>query len=619
MKRLLQCVFLFYGFMLINDGIGSPCPDSLYLAHQIKITDAQKYNYRYLGDILSHVPGLWIRDTGLPGQWSSGRIWGCYDNQLILLIDGQILNDPWTGSHDLNLIPVEMIERVEVYPTMNPFARTAIGGVVNIVSKNITSNKPYTKIVYRSGKDAFSDLDVTFGQKLSSKLDIISGVILKKYGESIPSEKYSAQKTRAKIRFRPSENLFFGYSVLHNKYDVDIPYSFPVAGDTILLTSPHRKRIQYNHLLQMDWNVWKLKNSLTIDYTTISQENYDKPLSLRKIIPVHRTGIQLKQNYSIQNMHLTWGLETKYYHLQIPDSTKYKESTTHAFLMGEFLLSPEVNTLFQIQAHRSFDNKWSILPAFQFQWSGLKHLALWAGYSQSLREPSLGERFGYLDWIRIPVTLNQIQGMEHAHPYSPNSSLQPETSQTIDAGTLWRISPQFHVKLRGYYRWIRNLIEIESGPEEWQYINGADNQFSGIEGEIEWNFWHSFQARLTLHIQKATDSNGNNLLERPNFLSNTAITWQRPLFKGDLDVFLRLNYRFISDYWNYITGNPADAYLQINGPAHLLDFKATFFISKRGGFTFAVDNILGTEIATVSNFPLPGLSTRIGFSWELFE
>jgi outer membrane cobalamin receptor len=619
MKRLPVHLLIFYWFFLSKNILAYPCPDSLYVVNQIQMIDAQKNNYRYFGDILSYIPGLWVRETGLPGQWSSARIWGCHENQVLVLIDGQVLNDPWTGAHDLNLVPVEMIEKIEIFPTMNPFAKSSIGGVVNIVSKDLLTNQPYTKIVYRSGKNTFSDLDVTFGQKITSKLEIISGVTLKKYGESIPSQKYSAQKTRAKIYYHPSANLSFRYSVLHNKYDLDLPYSFPVPGDTVLLTSPHRKRIQYNHLFQTDWNIQKITNSLRIEHTAISQEIYDKPLSLRMTFPVYQTGVQFQQGVSSRYVQLSWGAETQLYKLQIPDSTTFTESTTHGYLLGELSILPELQQLFQLHSHRSTDGNWTVHPAIQINWKPFAKFVLWSGYLQGVRDPSLGERFGYLDWVIIPETQNQIQGIEHSYPFIPNPSLKPEISYTADLGIQWNLTPCFQIKVRGYCRSIHDLIEINTSLNEWQYINRAENHFTGIEGQLHWNAWHDFNILFAFHAQKATDMNLNSLMERPNFISTTTLTWQHPFFKGDLDILLYLNYRFLSEYWNFVTENPFESYSKSNGPAHILDFKASVSIVKKGSFTFAVDNILDTEITMVSHFSLPGRSTRIGFAWELFE
>jgi outer membrane receptor protein involved in Fe transport len=609
-------IILLYG---LNNGLAFQNEDSHYHADTLSIHQAQKNNYRYLGDLLSYSQGLWIRDSEMLGQWASCRIRNSHVNQVLLLVDGQPINDPWTGTHNLNLVPVEMIDRIEVFPGLNPFGKTAIGGIVNVVSRNLDSYKPFTKVVYRSGKNGFSDLDVTFGQKLSSKLEIISGVLLQKYGELIPSQTYSAQKTRAKIQYRPLSNLTFRYSVLHNKYNLDLPYTFPVPGDTLDFTTPHRKRIQYNHSFQGEWNFWKLGNRINIYHTAASQENYDKPLSLRVTIPTYQTSIQFLQNLKDQPIHLTWGLETQLMRLQIPDSTQLNETINRGFLLGVLPFTSSFKTLFQLHAHRSTDGIWRLLPAAQMNFVPFQNTELYLGYSQGIRDPSLGERFGYIDWSVMPVTHNQAEGLLYAHPFVTNPELKPETSETVDIGLQCSINPRFQLGLKSFLRTTHHLIEIDTNSSDYQYVNKGGAHFKGIEGQIHWNLWRNLDVNLSLFLQESTADDGGNLLERPNVWAHSGIYWHHTFFRGDLDVFLHLNYRFFSEYWSLIVDTLSEPYSQMNGPAHLLDIKISFIIIKRGSFTFAVDNIFDTGIHKISLFPMPGRSTRIGFSWELFD
>ena len=106
MKQSIRIMSVFLLLFVCSHGLTFPYSDSLYQAHTLSIIHAQRNNYRYLGDILSFTPGLWIRDSGMLGQWSSCRIWGSQTNQVLLMVDGHPINDPWTGTHDLNLIPV---------------------------------------------------------------------------------------------------------------------------------------------------------------------------------------------------------------------------------------------------------------------------------------------------------------------------------------------------------------------------------------------------------------------------------------------------------------------------------------------------------------------------------
>ena len=241
------------------------------------------------------------------------------------------------------------------------------------------------------------------------------------------------------------------------------------------------------------------------------------------------------------------------------------------------------------------------------------------GYHQGIRDPSLGERFGYVDWSMIPVTENQSEGMLLTQTLTANSSLNPETSETVDMGWRWTVNPGLKMSLQSFLRTSHNLIEIDMSTENTQYVNRTKNHFKGIEGQIYWHLMRDLDVKLGFLIQKSTADDGGNLLERPNILFHTAFFWQHSFFKDDLNVFFHLNYRFLSEYWCLNVENFPESYPQINGPAHLLDVKVSMIVIKRGSITFAIDNVLDTEIHKISLFPMPGRSTRIGFAWELFD
>lgn len=98
-------------------------------------------------EILRKVSGVQIRNTGGVGSSSRLSVRGLEGKRIGYFIDETPMNDN-SDFMDLNDIPIDMIERIEVYKGIVPakFGGSAIGGAVNIVTKNYPPN--YADITY---------------------------------------------------------------------------------------------------------------------------------------------------------------------------------------------------------------------------------------------------------------------------------------------------------------------------------------------------------------------------------------------------------------------------------------------------------------------------------------
>lgn len=113
------------------------------------LTSEEITKYRTLGlqRLLQRVPGIQIESKGSGFSSASIKIHGSRANQVLVLLDGQRLNDPQTGEADLNLIPIDQIEKIEVIRQGNTalFGSNAFAGIINFQSKSIKNNN-YTTL-----------------------------------------------------------------------------------------------------------------------------------------------------------------------------------------------------------------------------------------------------------------------------------------------------------------------------------------------------------------------------------------------------------------------------------------------------------------------------------------
>lgn len=137
-------------------------------AYNVTAIDAKKlYNSTLdLSQALDRVSGVRVRETGGVGSSNELSINGFSGNQIKVFIDG-VPMDNFGSSFQLNNIPINLADRVEVYKGVVPvwLGGDALGGAVNIV----TSSKPRT----------YLDASYSFGSFNTHKSTINAGYTAK--------------------------------------------------------------------------------------------------------------------------------------------------------------------------------------------------------------------------------------------------------------------------------------------------------------------------------------------------------------------------------------------------------------------------------------------------------
>ena len=89
-------------------------------------------------EALEQISSINIKDYGGPGAKKIINIRGSTEKQVLVMMDGRPLTNAHSGDIDLSTIPVENIEKIEVVygPASGLYGSSAMGGVVNIITKN---------------------------------------------------------------------------------------------------------------------------------------------------------------------------------------------------------------------------------------------------------------------------------------------------------------------------------------------------------------------------------------------------------------------------------------------------------------------------------------------------
>ena len=95
------------------------------------------------GEVLQYIPGVSIDSNGGPGAMTTARIQGSETRHVAVYVDGVPLNMLANPLTDLTYLPVDTIERIEVYKGAASSAwGSALGGVINIITKDQDPDKP---------------------------------------------------------------------------------------------------------------------------------------------------------------------------------------------------------------------------------------------------------------------------------------------------------------------------------------------------------------------------------------------------------------------------------------------------------------------------------------------
>jgi iron complex outermembrane receptor protein len=139
--------------------------------------DLKKQNIETVDDALDTLPGIFVkRNKGLMDSTASVRMRGFNNDQYTLvLLDGQPLNDAYTGGLEWGMLPVSNIERIEVIrgAASALYGGNAMGGVINIITK--TPKKLELQASGGYGTEATIKYGLSAGSRFWDRLSVSVG------------------------------------------------------------------------------------------------------------------------------------------------------------------------------------------------------------------------------------------------------------------------------------------------------------------------------------------------------------------------------------------------------------------------------------------------------------
>lgn len=589
----------------------------------IQKEEIQKQGATSLADILKRMPGFAINDVGHGADTHTGTYYrGASINQSVFLINGRPINNnvnTYHGGTDLNSIPVEAIERVELYSGTASalYGSSAFGGVVNIITKE-GYGKPKLNASAEFGSLSLNNQQVSYGGSSNNVKYNFS------FERFFTDNRYRVPVGAAN---RDEQGFLFNADTATSTYfgsiGVDLDKKNSLNLDVTALSS-RRGLIYFGFPLQRDrldhdgLNVglsWKtrLGNGESSNLTTSIGYNQDYFSTYGPTGAFYRTGTLDTQQLTARvdhewkitaNNKLRWGLDLKNTDLNgdvfstNPSRLGTNETedrslfNTALFAVNTWNISD--NFLIDLGLRQTFDSQFGnyLNPSVGLRYAVTPIVAVRGSWAGAQRNPGLDQLYVY----------------DTVHGWEPNPDLRPETGSTWSAG----VDVNFSQNLIGQFTYFGSSIGDRLGviAGRWENIGLVDT--NGLEAALQFKIaagWSTFLNYTYTDAQiKTGTEKGLQLGLIPYSVLQTGVGYENAGWQANLYVTYNSGAR--RSIFANSTDKPTDF-----APSFVnLDLTGRIPLTTNLGLTVYLENLLGEQYERVNRIYSPGFTFRLGLS-----
>ena len=593
--------------------------------------DLHWLDYRSLGGILESFPGVFMMDQESEGQYSQATFDGVDWRAVSVSSNGRGLNDPASGIFNLYHFTTEYADRIEVVtgPRAFLYGLNSTGAAVNLVTKNYNSNKPFTKFNYSEGAYGYSNVDGTFSQNISRKMNVTLGFQHQTTDGRFIGEAHDAWNAREKIRYNISHDINLILSHYHTSTQtqmnggvVDTLSGFLTAFDNTLAVM--KQDSTYEKVTRNDFDLSLVGTflgdtadvtNLTLYYSHTMREfreredpYHDFPPGVSSDHVSSWTGVQATQDVATGFQHLGVGGNVELRQIEGSPNLGRRRNVVGA-LWGKEEIDPEGPVAVALYARiDSYLGKeyagYGADATLRFgRW-----LSLYGGVSQSWRVPNYQELF----WTDSTVVRTGPIVAEH-HTVEEAGA----TFGTAETGT---------VRLALFHRTVTDPITFTpyngtASPFPGAVIaNGPAVNTSGVTAHLDVRFWSfSLEGNLEYLLQK---SGGAILQAYPKFSGSGGLFYRKKLVNDKLELKTGFRGRFTLPYVGFLFNPEMIAYVANTGTPLGTTASADFFLIGHIGdayIHFIWENLAGNRYFGTPYYPGGERAIRFGISWEFLN
>jgi outer membrane cobalamin receptor len=559
-------------------------------AKEMERTGAQN-----LADALTNLTSVNISSYGGPGADKNIRMRGSTAAQVLVMVDGRPINNPRDGQVDLTSIPLEDIDRIEVMhgPGSSLYGSSAMGGVVNIITKNPPTKGQKVELYSSFGTARTYIERMTYGAKVSKLGYLIGGGYQSSQGFRENSE-FNAKDCNLKLGYElnSENNLILNSGFYKSKAGVPGSTSWPDTDD---------KQNELKRFFDLNWS---FRPNEGMGVSVKAYQNYDRlefiensSAYTKDIQSTTVRGLDLQLDKQLLDVYkIVCGFN---YVKNMNDSTtsaKHEYNVTAGYLENRLdLFDKKLNVNLSARLDDYSNLSTEINPSLSMLYKLNESIKFHGLASRSFRAPT----FNDLYW---PATSYPWGGGESGNP-----DLRPEKGITEELGAEVRINRYLVSGLTYFHSDYKQLIQWSPDENEvWRPENVNSAVIDSIELENKLFILDNLDLDLNYTCLMARDKDTHNyLVYQPKNKVDAALKYY------DHDgLLLKLKGQFVGMRFADANNNNKVKSFYILGLSISKKFKPglTCFVY--------IDNLLNRKYQVIKDYPMPGFSITGGLKAE---
>jgi outer membrane cobalamin receptor len=599
-------------------------PSQTSPSYSIPKGEIKKKGAQNIGQTLRGAPGFAINDVGRGADIHTGSYYrGRSLNNSVILLNGRPIGNrisTYHGGTDLNALPVEAVERVELSSGASSTLYGSEGGfsgVVNIIPKEgVGPAQLNAKVEF--GSLGQSDYRASYGGSDDKTSYLFS------FQDSTAENNYpvpfGSTNRDASGRFFNSDTSLTSYSA---NVSLELDQRNTLSFDTTKIVSrkgllysfnPFLSTLNRDRLDHDGWNLglsWKSllteNGDSTLTTTLGYNQDYFNTYGPTGNLLVSRTGtLDTKQlTARIEHQLLTSNTNTLRYGVDLQNnqllgnvvSTQAGRSraaedrsvfNTGLFLLDTWNISQDLTL--ELGGRGSFDGQFGnyFNPSAGLKWAASPGIAVRASWAGAQRNPGL----------------DQLYVFDTVHGWDPNPDLKPETGSSWNAGADVQFSPDFTGQFTYFGSSLSNRLQAVNG--KWQNIGPVE--VGGFETALKWQISPEFSSFLNYTYTDAREiTTGLQDSLIPYSVAQVGISYQHEGWQVNLLA-------------NSSSGSrrafftlPGEKTTDFSAPFTTLDLTARVPISRSTAVNVYLENLGGASFERVNRiYTPPGIVYRMG-------
>ncbi len=554
-------------------------------------------------ELVGKAIGTTFQSYGSLGSMQTVVIRGATASKNLVFLDGKLLSSAHDGSVDLSIIPIDIIDHIEIIKsgTGNLGKTNAIGGMINIVTKKPKKTETPFTLTMENGSFlplAYGSSDTQNWASLvdSQKLDLsyTNENIVATAGGLLAQNAYTYDDGTSTLALRDNAQVYEAHGSLKAKQDITDTLSYTTnnlvnyqdvgvpGGLSYGLTPDDEQKtllVSTDNTFELEGgidHIQKLTGNLQYSYNQVFYHDDDYVDSTHN---KHKLSSQLA---AVWDTDETWTLQTNAeYSLDYVDSTDVGQHTRHTISTSAF-----GSVYFA-------DGLVSLYPSIN-----LAYLSDIAALSPNA---SLGAIFDMTDHLNLSTTVSYAENAptfsELYWPYMSNENLKTEKGINADTGITYE-NTNFSYEGKVFSKLISNAIAYDS--TTWIPYNVAKSAYFGTEQTIKATLSSFTSVQISYQYNKSFD-----LSDGQTFSDNVEVTSVRKHTAK-----ASLNYK--KDRLSLVAGIQYLGSTDSLDDALIVDVSTDVKITDALSCYLAIDNLLNTSYELASGYPMPGTKIRIG-------